>query len=168
MTYTLEIVRTLSKNEIMANRFQFWLDDWNARDIDLGDHKHDRETMTFILSNLGKYYFIEYIALDNFIHYESLAAYLSEHPHECVATKTALAAIDRFRYGKDLFCGIIRNSLNSGDFASRHHSEFESRDAMIAHIFNQYEHLGDEILGPAKDMLRDEAHRHLLPTSWGD
>ncbi|HVI41219.1 MAG TPA: hypothetical protein VM577_11200, partial [Anaerovoracaceae bacterium] len=63
---TLTNLRNLTKEQIMSMS-NFCLPKDSCKNIDLGIHKYDPETMTYILDNLMKYWFIWHISPDSLL-----------------------------------------------------------------------------------------------------
>ncbi|MFM0417499.1 hypothetical protein [Paraburkholderia aromaticivorans] len=178
----LDNLHLFSKDEILATRkincFGFYPENHFAEDdkrrrIDLGIHKYDIETMTYILAErMEKYYYILDLSIDNFVNYQPLACfmdincfYLDGGP-DWVGLETASLAIEKFGYGKELLVEFIRLQLKSPYLAiASNHFYIES---LIEDTFEPFKHLGEEMLEPAKAVLRDPANRHFLPKFWGD
>lgn len=68
---TLTNLRNLTKEQIMSMS-NFCLPKDRCKNIDLGNHKHDPETMSYILDNLMKYWFIWHISPDSLLFEDSI------------------------------------------------------------------------------------------------
>lgn len=161
-TRSLGNVYLLSKDEIL--QVQYFIVPRDARmNIDLGQHKHDPETVTHILTHLMKYWFVWHISPDSLLFPEPIMVSLSDpSSFERLEVEPYLSAISHNFDTSTFFEKLVIMLLLDGTIQKAWAYSFHDIDEMIQGAFPE-DSYDPSAFEKAKAVLRNPYYKRFLP-----